>query len=179
MAARPPRPRSAGRTLALDAKTVGRPRVVIRSTSRPPRHRSVPATAKGLAPTPEPGAASASIAALQVRLRSTHTSPHRQRPSGNDRVIGIRRAYGVTPSGPASAYRFPRVLGSRRLASFRSAYWSTPVACSRHSTNRPGERPCLMRLDRHAQMAGRWSCSAQRITLFSSCARRSDDTEVE
>ena len=93
-------------------------------------------------------------------------------PSGNDRVIGIRPAYSVSASRPAPAYRFPRAPVSSRLASFRSVSWSIPAAGSRHPerTNRLGERPCLVRLDRHARMAGRWSCAAQRITFLSSCA---------
>jgi hypothetical protein len=40
-------------------ETVGGPWLSIGSTSRPPLHRSVPARAEDLAPTPEPAAASA------------------------------------------------------------------------------------------------------------------------
>jgi hypothetical protein len=40
-------------------ETVGGPWVSIGSMPRPPLHRIVPALAEGLAPTPEPGAASA------------------------------------------------------------------------------------------------------------------------
>jgi hypothetical protein len=144
---------SLGREYAgIGREFVGGPWVAIRSRSRPPRHRSVPATAKGLAPTPEPGAASASIPALQMRHSSTRTPPPRQRPSGNDRVIGIRPADSVSASGPAPAYRFSRAPVSSRLASFRSAYWSTPAACSRQPTNRLGERPCIRHLDIHIRI---------------------------
>ena len=73
-------------------------------------------------------------------------------------------------AGPAPACRFPRVLVSKRLALFSSAYCSTSAAQSGHPTNRLGERPCLLRLDRHSRMAYRWSCAAQRVTFLSSCA---------
>ena len=62
---------------------------------------------------------------------------------------------------------------SRRFAPVRSAYYSTLAAQLRHSADRLGERPCLLRLDRHTRMAYPWSCAAQQVT-FCPLARRSD-----
>ena len=69
-----------------------------------------------------------------------------------------------------------RLQGSRhkqRFAPVRSAYYSSLAAQLRHSADRLGERPCLLRLDRHTRMAYPWSCAAQQVT-FCPLARRSD-----
>ena len=78
-------------------ENVGGPWVSIGTTSRPPLHRSVPARAEGLAPTPEPGAASVSIPALPVYLNGARAPPPRQRRremtalSGFDLLTASRR----------------------------------------------------------------------------------------
>ena len=59
-------------------ETVGGRWVSIGSTSKRPRHQSVPAVAEGLAPTPEPGAPS-ETPALPVHLNGTRAPPPRQR----------------------------------------------------------------------------------------------------
>jgi hypothetical protein len=61
-----------------------------------------------------------------------------------------------------------------RISLRREPWRSSSLAAQlQHPTNRLGARPFLLRLDRHAQVAYRWSCAAQRVTPLSSCALRS------
>jgi len=100
-------------------------------------------------------------------------------PASSHLFVGIRpypRARGrrFRAAGPAPECRSPRALVNRRFAPLRSACYSISAAQLRHPTNRRGEGPCPLQLDRHAPTPYRWSCAAQRVTFLSSCARRSD-----
>jgi hypothetical protein len=97
--------------------------------------------------------------------------------------IDSLRGHGARSCQVQNAKRKSVETGAQSLlrlvaASLLLPYYSTSAAQLRHLTNHLSERPSPLRLDRDAAIAYPWSCAAQQVRFFSSCARRSDDTEA-